>query len=251
MGHTAVVSSVVFSPDGKKLISGSFDHTLQLWDVANGRPVKFPIKGHTSTITSICVSPNSQKIVSASLDGAVRIDDAQTGHYIGSPWNNNIKDVVSIAFSPNGRQFVVASSYGLVCLFDAESHTRLASYRKDCINKLSSMLFLSDGKQLTTFSIDGTTETFDAFSGETIDTSQSSSRFLSDSSNSTLLAQNGEPLLQLFPIDNPNFGHWAYIDSILIRRGRNGLTTVTDMSGAERAWEASRGKRRAGMQGIA
>ncbi len=44
-GHTAAVTSVAFSPDGKQIISGSMDNTLRLWDVASGKELKrFEIK---------------------------------------------------------------------------------------------------------------------------------------------------------------------------------------------------------------
>ena len=38
-GHTTVVYHVTFSPDGKKLASASWDHTLRLWDVEKGQPI--------------------------------------------------------------------------------------------------------------------------------------------------------------------------------------------------------------------
>jgi WD40 repeat protein len=32
-GHTSGVMWVAFSPDGKRIVSGSWDNTLKLWDV--------------------------------------------------------------------------------------------------------------------------------------------------------------------------------------------------------------------------
>ncbi|MEG4520113.1 MULTISPECIES: WD40 domain-containing protein [unclassified Microcoleus] len=39
-GHQDWVESVAFSPDGKMLASGSWDRTIALWDVAEGKPVR-------------------------------------------------------------------------------------------------------------------------------------------------------------------------------------------------------------------
>ena len=39
-GHTAVVWKVLFTPDGKELISVSYDKTIRVWDVQTGEPVR-------------------------------------------------------------------------------------------------------------------------------------------------------------------------------------------------------------------
>src|SRR5262249_18760333 len=38
--HSAHVSSVAFSPDGKTLASGEYDHAIRLWDVATGKEIR-------------------------------------------------------------------------------------------------------------------------------------------------------------------------------------------------------------------
>ena len=46
-GHTDVVTSVAFSPDGKRIVSGSWDKTVKVWDAATGTEI-FSLKGHTA-----------------------------------------------------------------------------------------------------------------------------------------------------------------------------------------------------------
>ena len=59
-GHTDSVYSVAFSPDGKRIVSGSDDKTVRLWDAATGQPIGQPMTGHTDAVSSVAFSPDGQ-----------------------------------------------------------------------------------------------------------------------------------------------------------------------------------------------
>jgi len=77
-GHTEWVTSLVFSPDGASLISGSFDYTIKLWDMQTGGVVK-TFQGHTESVVSVSISADYTTIASGSIDNTIRLWDIQTG----------------------------------------------------------------------------------------------------------------------------------------------------------------------------
>ncbi len=77
-GHTAWPMSVMLSPDGQRVASGSMDKTIRLWHTQTGA-LEFVLEGHTDQIWSIAFSPDGQFIASASHDTTVKIWDAETG----------------------------------------------------------------------------------------------------------------------------------------------------------------------------
>jgi len=71
-GHKYYVSSVCFSPDGSKIISGSGDNTVKLWDFPSGNLLK-TYEGHSNFVDSVCFSIDGSKIASGSVDKTIKI----------------------------------------------------------------------------------------------------------------------------------------------------------------------------------
>ena len=77
IGHTDTVTSAAFSPDGKRIVSGSSDETVRIWDASTGQPVGSPLEGRTDYVRSVAFSPDGKRIVSESYN-TVQIQDAAT-----------------------------------------------------------------------------------------------------------------------------------------------------------------------------
>ena len=69
---------MAFSPDGRRIVSGSDDKTVKVWDAATGQET-LTLKGHTGEVHSVAFSPDGRRIVSGSYDGTVKVWDASTG----------------------------------------------------------------------------------------------------------------------------------------------------------------------------
>ncbi|MEZ4736534.1 MAG: WD40 repeat domain-containing protein [Caldilineaceae bacterium] len=77
-GHAGWVRSVAFSPDGAMLVSGSYDQTVRLWEVATGEQ-RQRLAGHTNAVLAVAFAPDGQLVASAGRDQTVRLWQAQTG----------------------------------------------------------------------------------------------------------------------------------------------------------------------------
>src|SRR5258708_6439131 len=71
VGHTNYVTSAVFSPDGKYVLTGSFDKTARLWDANTGKELQ-QFLGHTNYVTSAVFSPDGKYVLTGSFDKTAR-----------------------------------------------------------------------------------------------------------------------------------------------------------------------------------
>jgi WD40 repeat protein len=107
-----VVSSVAFSPDGRKVLSGSRDNTLKLWDAASGGLLR-TFAGHSHEVLSVAFSPDGRQVLSGSRDNTLKLWGAASGALIHT-FEGHSDVVSSVAFSPDGRKFCRAAGTGQV-----------------------------------------------------------------------------------------------------------------------------------------
>lgn len=80
-GHASWVWSVVFSPDGQRIASGSNDQTIRLWDAQTGACIRI-LEGHTRGVYSLHFSADGLTLWSDSQDETIKLWDLRTGECI-------------------------------------------------------------------------------------------------------------------------------------------------------------------------
>ena len=113
MRHVDRVMTTSFSPDGRHVLSASWDKTAQFWDATTGSPVA--TLQHQDRVLSAGYSPSGARVVTTSADGGVRIWDAANGAPMNS-LDHQRRKVRWAEFSPDGGSLVTA------CFADATAH---------------------------------------------------------------------------------------------------------------------------------
>ncbi|CAE6434342.1 unnamed protein product [Rhizoctonia solani] len=152
-GHTSYISSVKFTPDGSRLVSGSYDTTIRVWDVERGTTLVGPLEGHTNFVRSIALSPDGSQIVSASDDCTLRLWDTRTGEMIANPFKGHTKNVDSVDFSPRGTYIVSGGHDKTVRLWDIRTGREVQSFREHT-NYVYSVAFSPCGQFVASGSYD-------------------------------------------------------------------------------------------------
>ena len=109
MEHQSAVGSVAFSPDGKTILTGSYDTTARLWDAPSqvtrgpsGQLEGRVLAKHEGGVSSVAFSPDGKIIATASSDGVLQFWDASTLSPFGKPLVHE-SSVWSASFGPDGK----------------------------------------------------------------------------------------------------------------------------------------------------
>ncbi|MGD1907040.1 MAG: DnaJ domain-containing protein [Leptolyngbyaceae cyanobacterium] len=118
--HKAAVSAMALTPDGSKLVTGSHDQTLKIWNPQMGRVLK-TLKGHDRAICTVAVSGDGKLIASAGVDQTIRIWAMHSGKQVQvlrSLFSGHSDTITALAFHPNSPLLISASQDWTVRLWD-------------------------------------------------------------------------------------------------------------------------------------
>ncbi|KAF9512026.1 hypothetical protein BS47DRAFT_1318551, partial [Hydnum rufescens UP504] len=166
-GHSDWVTTIVFSPNGLCLASGSHDYTVQLWDPISGTSIA-TLEGHSGQVNTVAFSPDGLCLASGSTDSTVQLWDPISGTSIAK-LESDSNSVSMIAFSPDGLHLASGSDDGAVRLWDPISTTSLTKLEGHS-DHVTAIAFSSDGLWLASGSWDETVQLWDPISGASIAT---------------------------------------------------------------------------------
>lgn len=116
---SAAISALALAPDGRRIVGGSPDGMLRVWDLAVGRE-QACLTGHDGGVRAVAVTPDGQQIVSGGDDGAVRLWDLASGttqaRLVG-----HTGEVSAVALTPDGQGVVTGGHDGMLRVWDRQT----------------------------------------------------------------------------------------------------------------------------------
>jgi len=166
-GHLEVVGSVAFSPDGRRIVTGSDDQTAKVWEAASGREL-LTLKGHRAPVHAVVFSPDGRRIVTGSEDQTAKVWEAASGRELLTLRGHSY-GILSVAFSPDGRRIVTGSDDRTAKIWEAASGREVLAL-KGHSDRVWSVAFSPDGQRVATGSKDRTAKVWEAASGHPLRT---------------------------------------------------------------------------------
>jgi eukaryotic-like serine/threonine-protein kinase len=210
--HSKAVSTLVYSPDGKRIASSEVDggsNAIHLWDGETGKEVAV-LRGHTARAQLVRFSPDGSRLVSGSgyPEFHARVWDSATGRPLATLAGHR-NEIRAIAFSRDGKRVATGSTDQTARLWDLRTGQSL-SVLAGHANTISDVDFSPNGTNVVSNSYDGTLRLWNAETGKLI----------------SVLCGDGDGL-GAPPVFTPDGSH-------LISGSANGTVRIWDMGLVER-----------------
>jgi len=161
-GHTEKVTSAIFTPNNRNIISCSKDNTVRLWEIISGGNIR-TFKGHSEPVHCLACNDTVECIISGSSDCTIHVWD-NSGYPLQHTLVNHSDSVFCIAYSYDGKRLLTSSFDNTICVWD--------TFTGLCLHKIEGhtlwirqACFSPDGLRIASASDDKTIRLWDAVNG--------------------------------------------------------------------------------------
>jgi WD40 repeat protein len=146
IGHTDLVTATTFTPDGRRLVSGSWDNTIKVWNVEHAME-EAALRGHTLSVWSLATSGDGRLLASGSGDFTAKLWSLSSLTELRT-FQGHTEAVFSVGLSADGTVLVSASSDRTARIWDPNSGAEIA--RLDHPYPIRCLALTLDGQLLIT-----------------------------------------------------------------------------------------------------
>lgn len=245
-GHSDFVRSVLVSPDGQTLFSGSDDKTIKIWELSTGKLIR-TLSGHTHYIYALAISPDGKTLFSTGADNNIKIWELSTGKVIRI-LSGHFDTIYALAINPDGQTLVSVSN---------DKTIRIWQWNTGQLNTIAghsgtifSLAITPDGKTLVSGSDDKTIKIWELNTGRQIRnlTGHSSTVYtVAISLDGQMLISGGsDHTIKIWQLSTGKQlgtlrGHSSFVRSLIINS--NGQTLISGGDDQKiKIWQLSTGK---------
>ena len=121
--HPAVAMGVIFTPDGRQLVSGCHDSEIRVWELETGKLAR-TISGHRGSVNDFDFSPDGKLLASSSSDRTVRVWDFESGQLVASLQGHR-QAIYGVRFSPDGTRIASTGWDAAIKIWDVKTHQEI------------------------------------------------------------------------------------------------------------------------------
>jgi WD40 repeat protein len=162
--HSDWVRCLSFTPDGTKLVSGSFDKTIKLWQLATGQVIH-TLNDHLKGVFALAVSADGKLLASGSWDELIKLWNLETGTLLENLTQHQAS-VRSLAISPDSKTLVSGSFDRTIVLWNLPDGT-VTKIITDA-EPIAAIALSADGRFLASTGDNGTIKIWSLASGRSI-----------------------------------------------------------------------------------
>jgi WD40 repeat protein len=161
-GHIHGVTACVVTPDGRHIVSASYDETLKVWELVSGRVVA-TLQGHTNGVTACTVTPDGRHVVSASIDNMLKVWELESGREVATI-EGHPRAVTACVVTPDGRHVISASWDETLKVWELGTGRSVVTLQGH-IKRVNACAVTPDGRHVVSASADQTLKVWELASG--------------------------------------------------------------------------------------